>query len=1028
MTREVRVEARFKVGDAVQRINAADMIGVVMSVRLQPQIGAYFYDVAIGAKVISVPEENLRAFRAASTPWDEITSGAVAGARSFRMSLTHSRVTRPPSRIAKSFSSARTQFYPHQFKPLLKLLHSPQRRILIGDDVGLGKTIEAGYILTELEAGRRMDHVMIVVPARLRLKWQSELEKRFGQRFELVTGGDIRRNLGEGRSPPSFRWIASYEGLRSQLENLKNSSLTIDCLVFDEAHRLRTPSSQQHKVGAILCERSDAVVMLSATPIQTSLGDLFNLAKLLLPAEFGDRATFDDQMADNRVLLSALDAMRTALGGADERQSARRHLDAFLESRSGRAFATSPVVARACALLDSGAIDRQELTELQSALGALSPLSHFFTRTRKVDAIPRTPVREAQWLSIELEGVEKQIYDTVVACCRAKARGSDWAAEQSMTMVYRAVASCIPAAMRQFKDELHRLMAPALEEPLDEESPANSSGELAEDLRAAVRRAVMLFEQLGAVDSKFETLCRGIEGLWASDKERDAKRRKVIVFSYFRGTVEYLADALTRRGIKCRRVHGGIATADREGIVDSFLTDPSVDVLVTSDVSAEGVDLQVASVIFNYDLPWNPMVVEQRIGRIDRIGQEAKVLTIANLVVKDSIEERILKRLFERVHIFETAIGELDGILGGSESVEALTKRALLGTLEPDEIEDQIRRAEEAYANQRSAAAALDARAGELLAVDQALLDEIRAATGEHQIPTESQLLEFVNSALAADGSGVVIPAEALSSWARVELRKALAVRGFDAMPGDADRATQFMRWAQQDSVAVTFSREVAYRFPNVELIHATHPLARWASKGLPAESHAFCVALERSSVLGAGAHLFALSFLESPGGRSALRVAGVASRIDDGQVIVNDSRALARLVGELLRDAVDEKPPWGSGEAPEHVRAALGHSRAALDGLVHEQNVREREMHDLRETARAERSIAGYRVALERAEALMRRYRGEGAQPFVVRMQEAKVDRARERMESFERAPGTIAWADPERYDVAVGLLLVRN
>lgn len=1023
------MEARFKVGDAVQRINAADMIGVVVSARLQPQIGAYFYDVAIGAKIISVPEENLRAFRAAATPWDEIATGAVAGARAFRMSLTHSRVTRPPSRIAKSFSSARTQFYPHQFKPLLKLLHSPQRRILIGDDVGLGKTIEAGYILTELEAGRRMDHVMIVVPARLRVKWQSELEKRFGQRFEIVTGSTIRRSLGDGRSPASFRWIASYEGLRSQLENLKNSSLTIDCLVFDEAHRLRTPSSQQHRVGALLCERSDAVIMLSATPIQTSLGDLFHLARLLLPAEFGDRTTFDDQMADNRVLLMALDAMRTALGSEGERQEARSHLDTFLESRSGRAFAASPVVARARALLESGSIDRQELTELQSALGALSPLSHFFTRTRKVDAIPDTPVREPQWLSIELQGVEKQIYDTVVACCRAKAQSSDWAAEQSMTMVYRAVASCIPAAMRQFKGELHRLMAPELEEPDDEATSFPSrAADLAQDLREAIRRAVTLFEQLGAVDSKLETLTREMTRLWSHDQERDAKRRKIIVFSYFRGTVEYLADALTRRGITCRRVHGGIPNADREGIVDSFLTDPSVDVLVTSDVSAEGVDLQVASVIFNYDLPWNPMVVEQRIGRIDRIGQEAKVLTIANLVVKDSIEERILQRLFHRVHIFETAIGELDGILGGSESVEELTKRALLGTLEPQEIEEQLRRAEEAFANQRSAAAALDARAGELLAVDQALLDEIRAATGEHQIPTERQLLEFVNSALAADGSGVVIPNEALTRVVRVELRKALAVRGFEGMAGDADRETQFMRWALQDSVALTFSREVAYRFPNVELIHATHPLARWASRGLSAENHAFCVGLERSAVLGAGSYVFALSFLESPGGRSALRVAGVASPLDGGNPVVTDARSLAKLVGELLDGAVDEKLPWTGGEASEDVHAALANARAALDGLVHEQNVREREMHDLRETARAERSIAGYRVALERAETLLRRYRSEGALPFVVRMQEAKVERARERMVSFEKQPGTIPWAEPDRYDVAVGVLVVRS
>lgn len=1021
---------RFQAGSMVQQANAADVVGVVTNVRLNPQTGLYFCEVAFGARRISLPEDNLIPFNPEASPWDEVGSGVAAGARAFRTSLTRSRVMRPPSRIAKSFSSARTQFYPHQFKPLLKLLHSPQKRILIGDDVGLGKTIEAGYILTELEAGQRLEHILLVVPARLRGKWQSELDKRFGQRFDLVSRRDVLARLTGGNTSGSFRWITSYEALRSAHEPLRQSPLTLDCVVFDEAHRLRNPGTQQHRMGALLCERSDAVVMLSATPIQTGLEDLYHLARLLLPDEFGDLETFARQMEDNAVLLAALNALRAADVDDDARRQAAEGLRTFLGRPGGRAFATSPFVERVLSALHAGPVDRRQLAEYQSGLGSLSPLSNFFTRTRKAEAIPDTPVRDPQWLSIELQGIEKEIYQVIVEHCRARATaGTSWGVDRSLTMLYRAVASCIPAAMRHYKDAVHAsFMPPSFEEPDDEdddEGPRSSplTGELAE-LHTAVRHAVELFDRLGGVDSKFAKLHDELNRLWRSDQEQGRPRRKTLVFSYFRGTVEYLAQQLRDRGVRCKRVHGGVPASERDGIVEAFLSDPNVDVLVTSDVSAEGVDLQRACVLVNYDLPWNPMVVEQRIGRIDRIGQESKVLTIANLVVKDSIEERILKRLFDRVHLFEATIGDMDGILGGPESVEELSLRALRGTLADEELEAHLKRAEEAFRNQQATAKTLDDRARELLAVDQALLDEIRAATGEHQIPADRHLLDFVNTSLHADGAGIVIGDDALKKPVRLDLRPALARRPFVAATGDQDKASQFMRWANQDAVQFTFSREVAYRFPNVELIHPTHPLARWAAEGLSGDQHAFSLALDESKVLPTGRFCFALSFLESPGGQSALRVAGIAADLA-GPALVHEPRAIAALVGELLDRGTDAHATW-EGRDEDGLRRRVTAARDQLDALVHEQNSREREVHMLREAARVERGLAGFRSAVERSEGLLRRYRAEDAKPFVIQMQEAKVARARERMEAFSRQPATTGWDEPVRHDIAVGLLSV--
>ncbi len=914
---------------------------------------------------------------------------------------------------------------------MLKLLESNRGRILIGDDVGLGKTIEAGYILTELEAGRQLDCVLIVAPARLRTKWKSELEERFGQKFEAVRAAGLRVLQDPARAPSHFRWIVSYETARGCLEVLKESGLSLDLLVFDEAHRLRSPTTLQHRTGALLCERAETVVMLTATPIQTGLADLYHLARLLLPDEFDDQRVFGDQMSDNQALLAALQAMRGAVESDSDRGRALDELDRFLASASGRAFAAAPVVADVRTLLAGGPLTRQALAEMQATLGALSPLSHFFTRTRKVEAIPNTARRHAQWIRVELAGVEKEIYETIVAACRAAA-GGGFGADQSKIMVYRAVASCIPAAMRHFRDEVRGAIrgvedAPGEDDESDEAVQAVPKlGDLEGALRAAVGRASALFERLGATDSKLDALVTGLRELWREDAEAPRRLRKVLVFSYFRGTVEYLHQQLERRSIVCASVHGGVPVDERESRIDAFREDQGPLVLVTSDVSAEGVDLQMASVVFNYDLPWNPMLVEQRVGRIDRIGQAASVLVIANLVVEGSIEERILARLFQRVQLFEACIGEMEALLGGVESVPKLTQRALLGTLSEEELEAQLELAGQAFENQRRAAAELDARAGELLAADQALVDEIRAATGEHQIPTEKHLLAFVNHALHRAVPGLVIPEMALKQPVTVDLGAALATKPLDGGHGESDRDTQFMRWARNDSIKLTFSREAAYRHPAVTLVHAAHPLVRWAALASSEVHHAFALQRRESTVLPPGRYLVAVSYFGSRASHGALRMIGAVTAVGSSGAVDLDTTDFPRLVGELLEQGGNLRLPWSGEPAPAELEGAIEGIRSHLDLVSATQARRERELHTLRTAARHGRQRAGFQAALDRAEVLLAKYLREQAGTFAVRMQEKKVQKARERLEAYDARPAHQGWEEPERQDVAVGYLEV--
>ena len=260
-------------------------------------------------------------------------------------------------------------------------------------------------------------------------------------------------------------------------------------------------------------------------------------------------------------------------------------------------------------------------------------------------------------------------------------------------MAYRMTASCIPAAMRYFAERLGRStlttpMSEEIEDILDEANDKNSAPtdfaawpQLSRDKLA---NAVSSYDWKGR-DSKLACLVDFLDSIWQEDDSGKRTRRKIVVFSYFRRTLEYLATALRERGIINRMIHGGIDVDQRELAIDDFLERIDVPVLLTSEVGGEGIDLQRASIVVNYDLPWNPMVVEQRIGRVDRIGQESERIIVCNLVVKDSIEERVVQRLLDKLGIFRESIGELDPIIG--EQIEKLGEQALRGELTEKELE-----------------------------------------------------------------------------------------------------------------------------------------------------------------------------------------------------------------------------------------------------------------------------------------------------------------------------------------------------
>jgi len=246
----------------------------------------------------------------------------------FLVRLNAIRLKNPFSDSIYALHAARIRFIPFQFKPLLKLIRAEPPRLLIADEVGVGKTIEAGLILRELESRQNISNVLIVCPKALVNKWQAEM-KRFDEDFWILDGPTLKYCLHE--TDLEGVWPSKYSRAIVHLELLRRDEyingiqgkrpLTglrdlepppqFDLLIVDEAHHLRTPDTNTHIISRVLCSNSEAIVFLSATPIQTSSANLFSLLNLLSPDTFLDMKLFEEMIEPNKYLNKAIRHIRT---------------------------------------------------------------------------------------------------------------------------------------------------------------------------------------------------------------------------------------------------------------------------------------------------------------------------------------------------------------------------------------------------------------------------------------------------------------------------------------------------------------------------------------------------------------------------------------------------------------------------------------------------------------------------------------------------------------------------------------------
>lgn len=494
-----------------------------------------------------------------------------------RLLAEHLSLNRGFERLISLESIRGIQRYQYQVRASLKVLREMNGRALLADEVGLGKTIEAGIILKEYVLRGLVRRCLILVPVSLITQWQEEMFQKFDLEFAAY---------GKDTDWDEDFLIASLDTAKT----LKNREVVLghdyDMVIVDEAHRLRNHQTLGWKFIDALSVKH--ILLLTATPVQNDLRELFNLVTLLKPGALGTYREF----------------RRAFMVRGDKRLP-------------------------------------KNTRELSRLLGKV------MIRTTRSSTAIRFPDRHVETVTFALSETERALYDGVSDFIRRITGTGDESLYQKWHFILMVLQKEIGSSSFAARGTLRKVLTD------------HGSGD---DETRELRRLVELAD---AIDDNAKL--RGLDRVMA---EREGE--KVIIFTQFLETLAYLERSLTARGVKVSVFHGGLSASEKELAIDRFRRQSQV--LISTEAGGEGRNLQFCRTIVNYDLPWNPMRVEQRIGRIHRLGQKRDIY-IYNFTTDDTVETYVLELLIKKIRMFELVIGEMDMILGSLEEQGAFENR-----------------------------------------------------------------------------------------------------------------------------------------------------------------------------------------------------------------------------------------------------------------------------------------------------------------------------------------------------------------
>jgi superfamily II DNA or RNA helicase len=824
--------AIFARGDHVRLKSRPDRSGMISG---EPSLiaGEFWYPIFFGpGKSSRHPESDLESDQVTDDVREIFISGKYASRDALSKLYTHLKLVTSLRSQIYAISASRTNFYTYQFKPLLKLLNSGNQRLLISDEVGLGKTIETGLILTELKKRKDLKRILVVPPSHLVTKWQIEMRNRFELDFDVLDKkralNFLKRYEDEG-DEATLRGILSLQTLRGKAltEQWETVCPHLDIVIFDEAGRLRNTGTKSNKIASNLIENCDSAILLTATPVQTKTQDLFNLLNLLDPDEFDHFELFQSRLESNEPVLKALRMLRHSGKSLEDCLQVLREVE--YTSLSKR-FTDNPIYGDIIERLS--AIEnptQRELIELQRDINALNVFGHIINRSRKIEVHESKPQRKAHIIPVDPSPDEMNFYNLITEYCRKEysEHGENVVAFVAITR-QRQVSSCMPAMISRYKDDIASFLDSAeISDINPEDYDVNSEDDSVKTSNPPIRNFEHLKSSLEQNDSKLKIFFKLLEKL---DKEEPG--RKIIVFSFFKLTLYYLQKKLLDKKIQCELISGDVPTHaddpnkdERGKRIERFRSNPDVRILLSTEVGSEGLDFQFAHILINYDLPWNPMVVEQRIGRLDRLGQKSDKVLIYNLSMKGTIEDKILHRLYNRIGIFESSIGDLEAILG--EEVSQLTRDLFTRRLSPDEQERRIEQSAEVIKRRQMELEEFEQEASVLIGNDEFFMDEIDKAKQNHKYVDGEELIIYIRDFLKEHYKACRLEEADSERVYQLTVNEELRLFTRQRVASNDLGLRLFLNRSAYGSIKITTNPEIAQEDRKIDFLTFHHPLVR---------------------------------------------------------------------------------------------------------------------------------------------------------------------------------------------------------
>lgn len=578
-------------------------------------------------------------------------------------------------------SISRVDPLPHQLEAIYDyLLKLARVRFLLADDAGAGKTIMSGLLIRELELRGLAERILIVCPANLAFQWQRELKEKFDTKFLVMKGQDIREQFGVNQWLERRRVITSLDLAKRNdvLPGLRQ--VHWDLVIVDEAHRMsasdESHKSMRYKLGELLRDSSDHMLLLTATPHKGDPQN-FSLFLQLLDA---------DAYADVKSIREAMNRRRAPF-------YLRRTKEAmvyFPERREDGSWAAEPIFTKRIPHTVDFQID-----------GAEFELYRDVTRFVK---------RESARAAAEGEDPRARAVGFLMSLYQRRLASSTFAMRRSLENRARRLDEGLKRAQ-----DLVRLAPPDLPDPEELEEMEEGERERLEQMLEAitlagnadqVRQEVQELRRLAlqaqaVEEAGAEAKLSQLKALLQKEGFFDHPEQRLLLFTEFKDTLDYLVDRLKLWGFRVGFIHGGMKSGSRDEpgsrlYAEQQFREGGIQVLVATEAAGEGINLQVCNILFNYDIPWNPNRLEQRMGRIHRYGQRKDCL-IFNFVATNTIEGKVLQRLLEKLQeirdaLEDDAVFNVVGEVLPAAHVERVLRDYYAGRLGDADLEDRLLR------------------------------------------------------------------------------------------------------------------------------------------------------------------------------------------------------------------------------------------------------------------------------------------------------------------------------------------------